>query len=352
MSAPSDDTAARLAALEAENARLRGELAEARAEAITTAELVAAQLAKIEASMRVVEEKVAVERDLRASLAEELAAAAERERLLDEARASADAANRAKSAFLASMSHELRTPLNAIIGYAEYLVDDLDDLEGAETHEVVAKIVAAGRHLLGLINDVLDLSKIEAGKMELFVERLEVRPLLDEVLATVEPLAAKRRNALRVDLAGDLGRIHSDATKIRQILLNLLSNACKFTDAGEVALVARREARGDAAWVVFEVRDTGIGIPTDRLGRLFTSFTQADLETASRYGGTGLGLAISRRLSRLMGGDVTVTSEVGVGSRFVLRLPAVIPSDEANRAPAESPPRAHRRVAEAAGAKR
>jgi len=332
------DTQGRIAALEAENARLRSALTGAQKAAETTGELVSAQFVKIEETMALLEEKVATEHKLQASLSRELDAAELRERELDEARRLADAANQAKSSFLASMSHELRTPLNAIIGYSEFLVEERGEIDEEESADVIAKIVAAGRHLLGLINDILDLSKIEAGKMELFVERLEVASLIDDVLATIQPLAAARDNRLVLEVTDNIGRMHSDATKLRQILFNLLSNAAKFTEGGELRLRARRERREGDDWVVIEVEDTGIGIPEDKLDRLFQSFSQAELSTSSRYGGTGLGLAISKRLCLLMGGDIHAQSELGAGSCFRVDLPAIVPGDEANRpAPARTP---------------
>ncbi len=327
-----DDTEARIAALEAENARLQSALAGAQKAAETTGQLVSSQFVKIEETMALLEEKVATEHELQASLSRELEAAEIRERELDEARRLADAANQAKSSFLASMSHELRTPLNAIIGYSEFLVEERGEVDEEESADVMAKIVAAGRHLLGLINDILDLSKIEAGKMELFVERLEVASLIEDVRATIQPLAADRDNRLVFNVADDVGPMHSDATKLRQILLNLLSNAAKFTERGELRLRAHRERRGEDPWVVIEVEDTGIGIPADKLDGLFQSFSQAERSTSSRYGGTGLGLAISKRLCLLMGGDIQAKSELGEGSCFRVELPAVVPGDEANRA--------------------
>ena len=243
------------------------------------------------------------------------------------ARHDAEQANSAKSQFLASMSHELRTPLNAIIGYSEMLQEDATDRGDPASIPDLQKIHSAGKHLLALINDVLDLSKIEAGKMELFLESFDIAPLVDQVATTVRPLVEKNANRLTVQCAEDLGAMHSDATRLRQVLLNLLSNASKFTDHGQITLDVTR----DGADVVFRVRDTGIGMTPDQLSRLFEAFTQAEASTAAKYGGTGLGLAISRRFCQLMGGDVAVESTAGKGSVFTVRIPASgpVPAGEA-----------------------
>ena len=231
-------------------------------------------------------------------------------------------ANQAKSDFLANMSHELRTPLNAIIGITEMLKDDAEDEGRAKLIEPLERIHRAGKHLLDLINEILDLSKIEAGRLELSLEEVELVPLLQEAATTAMPLAAKNGNRLEVRLTECLGRIRTDPMRLRQIVLNLLSNACRFTEHGEVLLEAKRE-RGDAAdWLVISISDTGIGMTPEQIGRLFQEFTQADASTTRKYGGTGLGLAISRKLARLMGGDITVESAPAEGSRFTVRLPA------------------------------
>ncbi|MEO6326545.1 MAG: two-component regulator propeller domain-containing protein [Thermoanaerobaculia bacterium] len=233
----------------------------------------------------------------------------------------AEEANRAKSAFLANTSHELRTPLNAIIGYSELLQEEADDPDGKGITRDLQKITGAGRHLLGLINDILDLSKIEAGKVELLIETFDVRRLLEEVVTTIEPSATKNGNALALDIAPEVGEMRTDQTRLKQILLNLLSNAVKFTSGGSVRLSAVRERGTTGDDLVLRVSDTGIGMTPEQLGRLFQAFTQADLSTTKRFGGTGLGLVISRHLCRMMGGDVTVASIAGKGSTFTARIP-------------------------------
>jgi len=228
-----------------------------------------------------------------------------------------------KSQFLANMSHELRTPLNAIIGYSEMLQEEAEDLDAGAFLPDLQRINAAGKHLLGLINDILDLSKIEAGRMDLFLESFDLRRLVDDVEAVVRPLAEKNANVLVIECADDLGTMQADQTKARQVLFNLLSNASKFTDHGAISLTVERETGADGDWVTFAVSDTGIGMTDEQLGRLFEAFSQAEASTRSTYGGTGLGLAISRHFCRLMGGDLTVTSVYGKGSTFTVRLPAV-----------------------------
>ena len=242
------------------------------------------------------------------------------------ARDEAIRASQAKSDFLASMSHELSTPLNAIIGYSEIFLEELDDLVRPGVKPDLEKIRGAGKHLLGLINDILDLSKIEAGKIDLFLESIDVAVLLADVSATVQPLMAKNGNVFDVRYGPDLGMTHSDQTKVRQILLNLLSNAAKFTKQGRVVLAVRRSTRGDDDCFEFEVSDTGIGMTTEQMAKLYSAFSQADASTTRNYGGTGLGLAITKHFCLMLGGDVIVRSEPGKGSTFVVTLPAVCPA--------------------------
>jgi len=245
------------------------------------------------------------------------------EAALQEALHKAEAASRAKSTFLANMSHELRTPLNAIIGYSEMLEEVTADEDLEDLLPDVQKIQKAGKHLLTLINDILDLSKIEAGKMELYLENFDLPDLVNDVVATLEPLTQKNNNTLEVFCSPDLRMVYTDLTKVRQILLNLLSNAIKFTENGAIRLTATREA-GNQDWIYLSVSDTGIGMSFEQQQGLFEVFTQGDASTTRRYGGTGLGLAISRRFSQMMGGDINIESELGVGSTFTVHLKAKI----------------------------
>src|SRR6266536_2044789 len=231
-------------------------------------------------------------------------------------------ASKHKSTFLANMSHELRTPLNAIIGYSEMLQEEAEDLGEQSLIPDLQKVNAAGKHLLGLINDILDLSKIEAGRMDLYVESFEVSGLIRDVKAIVQPLVDKNGNALVVDCPEAISTMQADLTKVRQTLFNLLSNASKFTEHGTISLTVEREAGEDGDWITFAVADTGIGMTDEQLGRLFEAFSQAEASTRSKYGGTGLGLAISRAFCRMMGGDLTATSVYGEGSMFTVCLPA------------------------------
>jgi signal transduction histidine kinase len=233
----------------------------------------------------------------------------------------AEEANHAKSRFLANMSHELRTPMNAIIGYTEMLLEDSANPGLSSAREDLDKIRTAGHHLLGLINDVLDIAKIEAGKVGVLIETVLISTLIEEVVSTVRPLVAKNGNTLNVSVENNIRSLRADATKLRQTLINLLGNAAKFSEKGTITLAVERRRIGRLDWAVFKVSDTGIGMTPEQQSRLFQQFMQADDETTRKYGGTGLGLAISRTFCRLMGGDIAVTSELGSGTTFEVELP-------------------------------
>jgi PAS domain S-box-containing protein len=237
------------------------------------------------------------------------------------AKDAAEEAGRAKSAFLANMSHELRTPLNAVIGYSEMLQELAGERGQQDLLPDLRRIRSAGKHLLALIDDVLDLSKIEAGRMDLAIESLKVSPLIDDAVSAIRPLAEKNGNRLEVECAGPLGAMLADQTRVRQVLFNLLSNACKFTENGTIRLEAKRIQRKRSEWVEFRVSDTGIGISAEHLDRLYRPFMQADASTTRKYSGTGLGLTISREFCQMMGGSLSAESELGKGSAFTVRLP-------------------------------
>jgi signal transduction histidine kinase len=246
----------------------------------------------------------------------------EKSRLLAEA-------SQHKSQFLANMSHELRTPLNAIIGLTEMLREDAEHAK--QDTEPLDRVLGAARHLLALISDILDLSKIEAGRMELHLETFSVVPVIQNVARTIEPMATKNSNCLVIDCPTDLGTIHADQTRLRQSLLNLASNANKFTENGTITIAAHQEQEDGREWMTLTVSDTGIGMTPEQMGKLFQEFSQASSATASKYGGTGLGLAISRRFCQMMGGDITVESEPGRGSTFTIRVPRSVQVGEAGR---------------------
>jgi signal transduction histidine kinase/CheY-like chemotaxis protein len=253
------------------------------------------------------------------------------------AKHAAEDANRAKSAFLANMSHELRTPLNAIIGYSEMLEEETQELGKVENVKDLQKIQGAGKHLLALINDVLDLSKIEAGRMGLHLENFDISQMIEEMVATLHPALSKNSNAIHVRLANELGAMRADITKVRQILYNLLSNACKFTDHGAISVDVDRSTEDNQDWIRFRVTDTGIGISAKQKRNLFQEFTQADVSIARKYGGTGLGLAISYRYVRLMKGRISVESVPDQGSVFTVHLPAKGTTEPIEAAQPEKP---------------
>ena len=266
------------------------------------------------------------------SMRSELQREAERHRTtgvrLRQAKDMADKASRAKSIFLAKMSHELRTPLNAVIGYSELLLEEHEnDPDSEEKAADLKRINAAGRHLLALVTDVLDLTKIEADSIRLDVQTFDLDRLVEEVVATVRPLMAQNGNKLVIRSDHPLGTVVSDETKLRQVALNLLGNAAKFTEWGVVTLVVERDTKNGGDWIEMQIQDTGIGIADADLAKLFKNYEQATALTESKFGGTGLGLALSQRLSAIMGGGITVESELGSGSCFTLRLPATLAAD-------------------------
>jgi signal transduction histidine kinase len=274
---------------------------------------------------RIVRPFTANQISLAAAFADQAVIAIENVRLFDEiqdkSRQLAEASQH-KSQFLANMSHELRTPLNAIIGVTEMLREDAESLK--QDVEPFDRVLGAGRHLLALINDILDLSKIEAGRMELQLESFALAPLIDNVVKTIEPLTAKNANEITVHCDSAIGTLHADQMRLRQALLNLMSNANKFTDHGTITIDARQRQEGSRDWVTIAVGDSGIGMTAEQMGKLFQEFSQASSATASKYGGTGLGLVISKRFCQMMGGDITVESEPGRGSTFTIRVPRIV----------------------------
>jgi signal transduction histidine kinase/CheY-like chemotaxis protein len=252
-----------------------------------------------------------------------LAQIQKRDTELQEARVAAERANQAKSNFLSFMSHELRTPLTAIIGFSEMLISEVQEEGRRDWEEDLRRVHDSGKYLLELINDILDLSKVEAGKMEVHLDTFEVSSLVRDIHAVMRPLIERKNNTLETQCPDDIGSMQADRIKVRQCLLNLLSNASKFSEKGTITFSATREARNGSDWLVFRIRDTGIGMTPEQMGKLFRAFTQADDSTSRRYGGTGLGLALTKKFCQMMGGDVSVESEPGKGSTFSIHLPAV-----------------------------
>ncbi len=298
------------------------------------------EVTRLQETERLLEAKVAQRTSELAHKNEELSRSQDE---LAKARDEALRASQAKSGFLAKMSHELRTPLNAILGYADLLQEETGDANPPDLIPDIQKIKLAGNQLLALVNDILDLSKIEAGRMELYLETFDIASVIHDAAETIEPLAQKNGNVLEIQAAGDLGAMLADGAKVRQALLNLLANANKFTHNGTIAINAARElatnghdSQEPTEWIVFNVTDTGIGMTPEQTARLFEEFSQAEATTTRQYGGTGLGLAISKRLCQMMGGDITVASELGKGSTFTIRLPAEV-MDNKKQNPASHP---------------
>lgn len=256
----------------------------------------------------------------------------------EEARAKAEEANKSKSEFLANMSHELRTPLNAIIGYSEMLEEDAEDIGQDDFIPDLQKISGSAKHLLELINAVLDLSKVEAGRMELYLESFAIAPLVKTIAATLQPIADKQHNIISVHYPEDIGNLYADQTKVRQSLYNLLSNACKFTEQGEISLSVIEDAGEE---IVFSIKDTGIGMTSEQLDKVFNAFTQADASTTRKYGGTGLGLTITKQFIEIMGGHISVTSQYGYGTEFTVHLPRQVESEKAPANPKQPEPTHH-----------
>ena len=263
----------------------------------------------------------------------------ERDAELNVAIEKAESASRTKSSFLANMSHELRTPMNAILGYSEMLLEEAEETEHKQFTNDLKRIYAAGQHLLTLINDVLDLSKIEAGKIDLRPETFDIESLVEDVVSTVRPLAARNRNQVRVESSPVVTTMRADVTRVRQILFNLLSNAAKFTERGTITVHLEGTLKNGEEWISLKVTDTGIGLSSEQIGKLFQAFSQADVSTTRRFGGTGLGLVISRNFCQLMGGEITVESKPGKGSTFSVLLPRGTTGEKDDTQPEAEPVR-------------
>jgi len=257
--------------------------------------------------------------------------------LRTEAEQTAKKANQAKSDFLSFVSHEMRSPLNSIMGFSDLLVADTEIQDKPEALDDLRRINGSGKYLLDLINNLLDLSKIEAGKMELHLERFDLKTLAEEILATLQPAAKKNSNTFKLECPEELEPLYADRTKVKQTLMNLVANACKFTEKGTVELAVKREDKEGAPTVIMEVTDTGIGMTPEQVNRLFEAYTQAAPSTTSKYGGTGLGLAISRKFCHLMGGTISVASQPGKGSTFGVTLPVEVDREQPDATSDTSP---------------
>lgn len=273
-----------------------------------------------------------------AALKKELEERLKAEEEMRKAKLAAEEANKAKSQFLAKMSHELRTPLNAIIGYSEMLQEEAQDVGQPDFIPDLKKINSAGKHLLALINDILDLSKIEAGKMDLFLESFDIQNTVQDIATTAHPLMQKNKNVFELNCAPNLGSMYADMTRVRQILFNLISNASKFTENGKITLEVVRDKTDTKEYIKFIVADTGIGITPEQMQHLFKEFTQADSSTTRKYGGTGLGLAITKKFCEMMSGDISADSEYGKGTRFTVRIPVEVKAPESKPKPVAAPP--------------
>jgi signal transduction histidine kinase len=246
----------------------------------------------------------------------------------EKAQQEAENANRAKSTFLANMSHELRTPLNAILGYSEFLEEELTDLGEEDLNKDLQKIQTAGKNLLDIVNNILDISKLETGEIDLNVETFPIIPFIEEIVATSKLLVSQNNNQLKVEYSPDIGNMYGDLTKVRQCLLNLLSNAAKFTKEGIIIFEIKRENFEDQDWIYFQIKDTGIGIAPEQQNQLFSAFNQVDSSATRKFDGAGLGLAIAKQYCQIMGGNITLESELKKGSTFCLKLPAQVKNPE------------------------